>query len=128
MDPNLEIFGIEITHKQAKSFLVLCWYCRITDGIDSPTFDALSKLIKRLDIEGKEIILIGDANCDLTKTEHSSTTNLRLIYSEFQFEQLIKYFPRVSTTINSTGDTRVTKSLIDRLSSNRLKLFLLHLV
>ena len=119
VDPNLEIVGIEITPKQANSFLVLCWYRRPTDGTDSPTFDALSRLIKRLDTEGKEMILIGDTNCDYKKPKDSDTRKLKLIYSGYQFEQLIKDFTRVSTTVSSTGETRVTKSLKDHLSSNR---------
>ena len=82
---------------------MLCWYRRSTDGIDSPAFNTLSKLIKRVDIEGKQMILIGDTNCDLKKGRDSNTRKITLIYSEFQFEQLIKDFTRVSTTINSTN-------------------------
>ena len=79
VDTNLEIDGIEITPKQANSFLVLCWYRRPTDGTDSPTFDALSRLIKRLDTEGKEMIFIGDTNCDYKKPKDSNTRKLKLI-------------------------------------------------
>ena len=69
VDPNLKIIGIEITPKQANNILVLCWYRRPTDGIDSSSFDALSNLTKRLDTEGKDIILIGDTNLDFRKAE-----------------------------------------------------------
>ena len=65
------------------------------------------------------MILIGDTNCDYKKPKDSDTRKLKLIYSGYQFEQLIKDFTRVSTTVSSTGETRVTKSLKDHLSSNR---------
>ena len=66
------------------------------------------------------MVLIGDTNHDYKKPLGSNTRKLKLIYSGHQFEQLIKDFKRVSTIISFMGDTRVTKSLIDHLSSNRL--------
>ena len=63
-DPNLEIIGIEMTPKHAKSCIVLCWYRPPTEGTDASTFEALTKIVKKLNAEGKEIILVGDTNCD----------------------------------------------------------------
>ena len=118
-DPNLEIVGIEITPKHAKSYIVLCWYRPPTEGTDVSTFEALTKLIKRLDAEGKEIILVGDTNSDYKKPKDCNTRKLKLIYSEFQFEQLITDFTRVATTTSSNGETSTTKTIIDHLSTNR---------
>lgn len=118
-DPNLEIVGIELTPKHAKSYIVLCWYRPPTEGTDISTFEALTKLIKRLDAEGKEIILVGDTNSDYKKPKDCNTRKLKLIYSEFQFEQLITEFTRVATTTSSNGETSTTKTIIDHLSTNR---------
>ena len=65
------------------------------------------------------MILIGDINCDYKKPKDSNTRKLKVIYSGYRFEQLIKDFTRVSTTTSTTSDTRGTTSLIDHLSSNR---------
>ena len=118
-DPNLEIIGLEITPKHAKSYIVLCWYRPPTDCADTSTFLSLTKLIRDLDSEGKEIILIGDTNCDLKKSKDCNTRKLKLVYSEFQFEQLITDYTRVATSVCSDGKTNTTRTLIDYLSTNR---------
>ena len=119
-DPNLEIIGIEITHRHAKSYIVLCWYRPPTEGTDVSTFEALTNIIKKLDAEGKEIILVGDTNCDYKKPKDCNTRKLKLIYSEFQFEQLIKDFTRVAaTTSSNNGEISTSKTIIDHFSTNR---------
>ena len=121
-DPNLEIIGIEMTPKHAKSYIVLCWYCPPTEGTDVSTFEALTKIIKKLDAEGKEIILVGDTNCDYKKSKDCNTRKLKLIYSEFQFEQLIRDFKRVAaTTSSNNGEISTSKTIIDHFSTNRPK-------
>ena len=112
-DLNLEIIGIEITPKHAKSYIVICWYRPPTEGTDVSTFEALTKIIKKLDAEGKEIILVGDTNCDYKKPKDCNTRKLKLIYSEFQFEQLISDFTRVAaTTSSNNGESSRTKTII----------------
>ena len=64
-DQDLEAIGIEITPKNAKSFVTLCWYRPPTDNEDSKSFDTLEGILRKLDSEDKEVILIGDTNCDL---------------------------------------------------------------
>ena len=63
-DPNLEILGIEIAPNHARSYVVLCWYRPPTSGIDNTIYEALTKILEKIDAEGKEIILIGDRNSD----------------------------------------------------------------
>ncbi len=117
--PNLEITGIEVTPIHAKSFIVLCWYRPPSETTDVLSFATLRELMQKLDSEGKEIILVGDTNCDYKKPKDSNTRKLKLIYSEFQFEQLIKEFTRVATTISCNGETNTTKTIIDHFSTNR---------
>ena len=87
--------------------------------MDTCSFEALTRLIKRIDSEGKEIILIGDTNCDYKKPKDGNTRKLKLIYSEFQFEQSITDHTRASSTTSSSGETRTTKTLIDHVATNR---------
>ena len=63
-NPNVEIIGIEITPKHDKSCIVPCLHRPPTEGTDVSTFEALTKIFKKLDAEGKDIILVGDTNCD----------------------------------------------------------------
>ena len=116
----MEIIGIEMTPKYAKSYIVICWYRPPTEGTDSSTFEALTKIIKKLDAEGKEIILVGDTNFDYKKPKDWNTRELKLIYSEFQFEQLITDFTRVvATTRSNNGEISTSKTIIDHFSTNR---------
>ena len=118
-DPNLEILGIEITPNHARSYIVLSWYRPPKSGIDSTTFEALAKILEKIDAEGKEIILIGDTNCDFKGSKDGNTRELNLIYFKFQFEQKVKEHTRVAAHKNSQGELKVTKSLIDQYSTNR---------
>ena len=68
-DPLLEIVAVEITPFHARSFIVICWYRPPTSGNDKKSFEALRNLLSAVDAEGKEIILIGDTNCDLKKLQ-----------------------------------------------------------
>ena len=105
-DLNLEFTGIEIVPKNAKSYIVLCWYPPPTENTDVTTFEVLARIIQKLDAEGKEIILTGDTNCDYKKPKDCNTRKLKLLYSEFQFEQLITDFTRVATKTSSSGETK----------------------
>ena len=66
--------------------------------------EALTRTIKKLDAEGKEIVLTGDTNCDYKIPKDCNTRKLKLLYSEFQFEQLITDFTRVATKTSCNGE------------------------
>ena len=120
-DQDLEVIGIEITPKNAKSFVILCWYRPPTDNQDSKSFDTLEGISRKLDSEDKEVILIGDTNCDLKSQSDWNTKRLKSLYSFFQFEQQIKEYTRVASKINNEGKTIITKSLIDHFATNRVR-------
>ena len=67
----------------------------------------------------KKIILIGDTNCDFMSKQNGSTKTLKAIYSEYQLEQLIKSYTRVSTTANEHNEQRISKTLIDHFSTTK---------
>ena len=110
---KLELLTVEISPTQAKSFLVVCWYRPPTSGVDEESFENLRDTLKQLDKEEKEIILIGDTNCDIASKQNSNTKRLTAIHSEYQLEQLVKSYTRVSTTTNENNEPRITKTLID---------------
>ena len=70
---NLELISLEIAPKHAKSFLVVCWYRPPT--ADDAAFDNLREVFKNLDRDGKEIIFVGDTNCDFKDKQNSKTKN-----------------------------------------------------
>ena len=116
---KLELLSIEISPTQAKSFLIVCWYRPPTSRVDEESFENLRDTLKQLDKEEKEIILIGDTNCDIASKQNTNTKRLKAIYSEYQLEQLVKSYTRVSTTTNKNNEQRISKTLIDHFSTTR---------
>ena len=62
---DLELICIEILPQKCSSFFALAWYRPPNNPIR--TFEKLETVISFLDKEVKEIILLSDTNCDLTK-------------------------------------------------------------
>ena len=84
---------------------------------------ALRKLLSAVDAEGKEIILIGGTNCNLKDHRNGCTKSIKLIYSEFQFEQQIEECTRVITA-EKDGLPHTSRTLIDHFATNRPNYFL----
>ena len=63
-DSDLEIVCTEIMPKNAKNFIILCWYRPPTNDLDTASFKASERILSKLDSEDKEVIIIGDTNCD----------------------------------------------------------------
>ena len=61
---SLELRCIEVKPVRTKPFFVVSWYRPPSDLTD--TFDKFEEVLKCLESEGKEIILLGDTNCDVT--------------------------------------------------------------
>ena len=85
-------------------------------GIDS--FAALRKLLSAVDAEGKEIILIGDTDCNLKDHRNGCTNNKKSIYSEFQFALQMEEYTRVITA-EKDGVPQTSRTLIDHFATNR---------
>ena len=118
---NLELLCLEFTPLHAKAFFVIAWYRPPTSAIDNPSFEALREILNGFDSEDKEIILMGDTNCDLKSSKNPNAKTLNQLYREYQFEQLITDYTRVAVTTNETGESTTSKSLIDHFSTNRAK-------
>ena len=110
---NLELICVEIQPPKSKSYFVVSWYRPPSDPVGS--FSKLEKVLSYLDKEGKEIILLGDTNCDLTITapDHPSGNNSKHIcslYELFSLKQLIEEPTRVTLTSSSIIDHIATTS------------------
>ena len=119
---KLELIALEVSPSyHARPFVIVCWYRPPTAGIDDTAFENLREIPKNLDKEEKEIILIGDTNCDFKKIKNANAKKLKWIYSEYQLEQMIKSFTRVAITSTESGEKKVSKTLIDHFSSTNPK-------
>ena len=105
----------------ARNFIVICWYRPPTPGNDKESFEALRNLLSAVDAEGKEIILIGDTNCDLKNHKDGCTKSIKSIYSEFQFQQQINEYTRVAA-LEKDGASHTSKTLIDHFATKSPKL------
>ena len=104
---DLEIICIEVQPPKSRSFFVLAWYRPPSDPVVS--FDKLERVLSFLDKEGKEIILLGDTNCDLTpkQAEQPIDNNSKHMldpYELFSFKQLVDEPTRVTPTTSSIID------------------------
>ena len=108
---GLELICIEIEPPKSKPFLVITWYRPPSDPVGS--FDKLEKVLAYLDREGKEMILLGDTNCDLTRRSSdqlmdNNAKHMADIYELFSFKQLVEEPTRV---------TLETATLIDHIAT-----------
>ena len=91
---DLELICIEIEPPKSKPFLILAWYRPPNAPVD--IFFKLEKVTSYFDREEKEIILLGDINCDLKtvkQNEQSAEGNSKhicRIYELFNCQQLIE--------------------------------------
>ena len=95
---DLETITVEISKPRSKPFIVNCMYRPPNSTVE--LFSAYEKLIEKLDSENKEIILIGDFNCDWTGVKSGTmkpqTNKLHEITEAFQFEQMIEQPTRIT--------------------------------
>ena len=97
-ESDLEFICVEIKPPKSKPYIVIVWYRPPSDPVDS--FIKLETNLSYLDREGKEIIFLGDTNCDLTsitqgQLSDNNAKHLRSIYDLFSFTQLIEEPTRV---------------------------------
>ncbi len=100
-------------------FNIVCWYRPPTSSVNNSTFDKLKDILNKLVPTEEEIILIGATNCDFKGTNNSNTRNLKLIYSEYQFEQLFNLYTRVAVTNSNSNRSNVTRTLFDHFSMKK---------
>ena len=100
----------EVKTKCSKSFFIVAWYRPSKYGMQ--TVIEMETLLNALDNESKEIILIGDINCDDLPIDEKSTMirKLRDLYRVYQIKQLIK---------EPTRSTLTTATITDPFATNK---------
>ena len=61
----MEMLSVEIIRARSGPFLVTTWYR--PPGSDSSLFNEFENFLNKCDLEDKEILLMGDLNCDVSK-------------------------------------------------------------
>ena len=86
---SMESICIEVKPKCSKSFFIVVWYR--PPKYETQTVIEMETLLNALDNENKDIILIGDINCDDLPIDEKSTMirKLRDPYRVCQMKQLI---------------------------------------
>ena len=106
---TLEMACIELHLPHCRSFLVCSWYR--PPNSDMTIFNDYDQFLDKCDSEDKEIIIMGDLNCDVSKTPlENHTRELAFVSSMYHLEQLINEPTR--TTISSA-------TTIDLIFTNR---------
>ena len=73
----------------SRPILILTWY-RPPDS-NAKVFDLFEEFLQKDEAEHKELIILGDLNCDLyTNTASSSTKKLIELLDVYQLKQLIR--------------------------------------
>ena len=109
MPNELEIIVVEVKISKAKPMIVVSWY-RPPDS-EMKIFEHLESILDQIDCENKDLILMGDVNCDLlTETPHCYTIKMNEIARNYHLVQLIKEATRVTET---------SRTLIDHIYTSR---------
>ena len=94
---SLEMVCAEINRPHSKSFLVCTWYRPPNSDMD--LFNECEIFFQRCDADSRELILVGDLNCDVSKVSlDPHTRQLIFLCSLYQIDQLIDKPTRVTDT------------------------------
>ena len=104
---DLELICIEIEPLKVDHISLLHGTDPPSDPVES--FKKLENILAFLDKEGKEIILIGDTNCDLSNSEDNNTKHMCELYNLFSLKQLIE---------EPTRETLSSSTLIDHIATS----------
>ena len=102
MPENLETITVEITKPRAKPFFINRWYRPPDISVDA--LNEYEQGVQKIDYENKEIICIGDFNCDWLVPDKNETKKIIHLTKMFQFEQLINEPTRVTDRIRTQID------------------------
>ena len=100
---DLEMICIEISKPRSKPFLISAWYR--PPNSEMKLFDSFEIFLSKCDAESKDLLVIGDINCDMLKSPKDSSTNrLLFLCTLYNLEQMIKEPTRVTTTSSTVID------------------------
>ena len=106
--PNLELITIRLAIPHVKPILVTTGY-RPPDS-EVKLFDDFEEILRSLDAESHESIIMGDMNCDYLKPDNNNTKHIKRIFHTYGYTQIIG---------EPTRTTDHSKTLIDYVATNR---------
>ena len=105
----MEAVCIEVRKPKSKPFLIVSLYR--PPNSRSQIFDEIEILVKHLDNEEKEFVILGGLNCDLSSRPlYQQSENLLQMINLYHLYQLIKEPTRITST---------SKTLIDLVITNK---------
>ena len=118
---DLEMACIEVKLPYNKSFLVATWYRPPSSQID--LFGKWALFLSKCDIENKELIIVGDFDCDVSNPlPNSHTYRLKFLCSLYQLKQFINEPTRVTSTSATLIDLILTNTPENILQSSVIHL------
>ena len=110
MQHSLELLAIEIKLSMAKPIIIIVWY-RPPKSC-SNQIDIFESVLQEIELENKDIVILGDVNCDLLlDTPDYQTRKLNGVCNSFHLQQLITEATRVTET---------TETLLDHIYTNNI--------
>ena len=95
---SLEMICVEIKKPYNKSFLVCAWYMRPPNS-NTTLLDDFEVFLHKCDLANQELLIMGDLNCDVSKSPpESNTRKLQFLSLLYQLDQLIDEPTRVTGT------------------------------
>ena len=108
---------------KARPYIILLWYRPPSDNKD--TFEKLENVLLFLEHEGKEVILLGDTNCDLSDANSPChVKSIKDIYATYGLKQLIKEPTRVTVQSSTLIDHIAVSDTDNIVESGVLKITL----
>ena len=107
---SLELACIEIRPQRSRPFIIISWYRPPNSHVSC--FEVLENVLSFLAKEGKEIILLGDTNCNFspeTSGKDSNAKNLHRICNLCNFKQIIN---------EPTREYLLSRTMIDHIATN----------
>ena len=94
MSENIELVAVEINQTRSAPIIILAWYR--PPGSCIQLFEYIEQTLSKLDNENKDIILLGDFNCDLLANPRSCYTKKLLeVCNRYSLDQVIDKPTRV---------------------------------
>lgn len=119
---SLELICIEIEPPNTRPFIIFAWYR--PPNVSISCFESLEENLRFLDRENKEIIILGDTNCDFSLPRPSVAnhiSHLQEIYDLFGLRQLIEEPTRITLHSSSLIDHISTSEYANILESGVIK-------
>ena len=118
---SLELICIEVEPPKSSPLIVIAWY--ISPSESNSCFDSLHENLSYLDGEGKEIIILGDTNCDFSNRDAnpSHVVRLRELYDLFGMKQVVSDPTRVTLESSTLIDHIATANCNNIIESGVIK-------